>query len=75
MDNSGFSPNQRRQVEEDGTSAPLRLFPSTYTQSSLLKEINGALQKLKLFINITTNNEQDMEYSFSRRDILKEHQL
>ena len=37
MDNSDFSPNQTRQVEEDGTSAPLRLLPSTYTQNSLLK--------------------------------------
>ena len=37
MDNSDFSPNQTRQVEEDGTSATLRLMPSTYTQSSLLK--------------------------------------
>jgi hypothetical protein len=46
MDNSDFSPNQTRQVEEDGTSAPLRLLPSTYTQNSLLKEINEALQKL-----------------------------
>ena len=46
MDNSDFSPNQTRQVEEDGTSTPLRLFPSTYTQSSLLKEINEALQKI-----------------------------
>ena len=31
MDNSDFSPNQTRQVEEDGTSAALRLLPSTYT--------------------------------------------
>lgn len=46
MDNSDFSPNQTRQVEEDGISAPLRLLPSTYTQNSLLKEINEALQKL-----------------------------
>ena len=46
MDNSNFSPNQTQQVEEDGTSAPLRLMPSTYTQSSLLKEINKALQEL-----------------------------
>lgn len=46
MDNSDFSPNQTCQVEEDGTTAPLRLLPSTYTQNSLLKEINEALQKL-----------------------------
>ena len=46
MDNSDFSANQTRQVEEDGISAPLRLLPSTYTQNSLLKEINEALQKL-----------------------------
>jgi len=46
MDNSDFSPNQTHQVEEDGTSAPLRLLPLTYTQKSLLKEINEALQKL-----------------------------
>ena len=46
LDNSDFSPNQKRQVEEDGMSAPLRLFPSTYTKSSLLKEINEALQEL-----------------------------
>ena len=46
MDNSDFSPNQTCQVEEDGTSAPLRLLPSTYTQSSLLKEINDGLEKL-----------------------------
>ena len=46
MDNSDFSPNQTRQVEEDGTSTPLRLMPSTYTQSSLLKEIDEALQEL-----------------------------
>jgi len=43
MDNSEFSPNQTRQVEEDGTYSPLRLFPSTYTQNSLLKEIKEAL--------------------------------
>jgi len=46
MDNSDFSPNQTRQVEADGTSSPLRLLPSTYTQSSLLKEINVGLEKL-----------------------------
>ena len=46
VDNSDFSPNQTRQVEEDGTYSPLRLLPSTYTQNSLLKEINEALQKL-----------------------------
>jgi hypothetical protein len=46
MDNSDYSPNQTRQVEKDGRSAPLRLLPSTYTQSSLLNEINEALQKL-----------------------------
>ena len=46
MDNSDFSPNQTRQVEEDGRSASLRLLPSTYNQSSLLKEINEALQEL-----------------------------
>jgi hypothetical protein len=46
MDNSYFSPNQTRQVEEDGTNASLRLLTSTYTQSSLLKEINEALQNL-----------------------------
>ena len=46
MDNSDFSLNQTQQVEEDGTSAPLRLMPSTYTQSSLLKEIDEALQEL-----------------------------
>ena len=46
MDNSYFSLNQTRQVVEDGTSSPLRLMPSTYTQSSLLKEINEALQEL-----------------------------
>ena len=37
MDISDFSPNQTRQVEEDGKFAPLRLLPSTYTQISLLK--------------------------------------
>ena len=46
MDDLDFSPNQTRQVEEDGTVAPLRLLPSTYTQNSLLKKINEALQKL-----------------------------
>ena len=46
MDNSDFSPNQTWQVEEDGRSASLRLLPSTYNQSSLLKEINEALQEL-----------------------------
>ena len=46
LDNSDFSPNQTRQVEVDGTSSPLRLLPSTYTQSSLLKEINVGLEKL-----------------------------
>ena len=46
MDNSDFSLNQTRQVEEDGMSAPLRLLTSTYTQISLLKEINEALQEL-----------------------------
>jgi hypothetical protein len=46
MDNSNYSPNQTRQVEKDGRSAPLRLLPSTYTQSSLLNEINEALKKL-----------------------------
>ena len=46
MENSYLSPNQTHQVEEDGTSAPLIFLPSTYTQSSLLKEINEALQKL-----------------------------
>ena len=46
MDNSDFSSNQTHKVEEYGTSTPLRLQPSTYTQSSLLKEINEALQKL-----------------------------
>ena len=46
MDNSDFSPNQTRQVEEDGKFAPLRLLPSTYTHSSLLKEINEALQEI-----------------------------
>ena len=46
MDNSDFSPNQTWQVEEDGMSAPLRLLPSTYTKSYLLKEINEALQEL-----------------------------
>lgn len=46
MDNSDFSPNQTRQVEEDGTSGPLIFLPSTYTQNYLLKEINEALQKL-----------------------------
>ena len=46
MDNSDFSPNQTRQVEEGGTSTPLRLLRSNYTQNSLLKEINEALQKL-----------------------------
>ena len=47
MDNSDFSSNQTRQVEEDGRSAPLILLPSKYTQISLLKEINEALQELK----------------------------
>ena len=46
MDNSDFSPNQSHRVEEDGTSAPLRFLPSTYTQNSLLKLINEALQNL-----------------------------
>ena len=46
MDNSDFSPNQTWQVEENGMSAPLRLLPSTYTKSSLLKEISEALQEL-----------------------------
>jgi hypothetical protein len=46
MDNSDYSPNQTRQVEKDGRYAPLILLPSTYTQSSLLNEINEALQKL-----------------------------
>ena len=43
MDNSDYSPNQTHQIEEDGRSAPLRLFPSTYTQIYLLNEINEAL--------------------------------
>ena len=46
MNNSYFSPNQTCQVEEDGTTAPLRLLPSTYTQNYLLKDFNEALQKL-----------------------------
>lgn len=46
MDNSDFSPNQTHQVEEHGTYVPLRLLLSTYTQNSLLKDINEALQKL-----------------------------
>ena len=45
MDDLYFSPNKTCQVEEYGISSPLRLFPSTYTQNSLLKEMNEALQK------------------------------
>jgi hypothetical protein len=43
MDNSNYSPNQKCQVEEDERYAPLISFSSTYTQSSLLNEINEAL--------------------------------
>jgi hypothetical protein len=46
MDNLDYSPNQTHQVEKDGRSTPLILFPSTYTQSSFLNEINEALQKI-----------------------------
>ena len=46
MDNSDFSPNQTQHVEEDGRSSSLRLLPSTYNQSYLLKEINEAFQEL-----------------------------
>ena len=70
MDNSDFSLNQTRQVEEDGTSAPLRLFPSMYTPSSLLKEINEALQELNFasisqptMSNIWNNHFLDVAFS------------
>ena len=43
MDNSNYSPNHKCQVEEDKRYAPLISFPSTYTQSYLLNEINEAL--------------------------------
>ena len=43
MDNSNYSPNQKCQVEEDERYAPLVSFSSTYTQGSLLNEINEAL--------------------------------
>jgi hypothetical protein len=50
-----YSPNQTCQVEKDGRSAPLRLLPSTYTQSSLLNEINEVVQKLNyLSISLPT---------------------
>jgi hypothetical protein len=45
MNNLDFSPNQTHQYEEDVTSTPLRLLPLSYTQSSLLKEINEGLEK------------------------------